>query len=1528
MSEVGAADRARLLRSKRTELSKIVTSRKRKLREFYAVCDSEGPVPQTTLTNNDAPPPTPAEKHFLDVCDISLNRPFDASNLPTRRSLRSNVQKQRSPIRKPSNDGYPADLSRKPAKTQRDASKTRKSQPTTPSAKSERSSSTPVVEIRNGGQAVLSADMQRPTSKGSQTDLPLEAAAVLNQIVEETLENAARPQPAMADTIVPTNVLESDRIRTTVESRPNSPGIDPRKAMPISAEDAAELNEPLVEGLGSHDTHHKAATVHLPPKEVQEHDIRERERARQQNGDARHLLINLPPRDGGRNAELVSSPGSTVDANSATTPALHDASTDTSPENDNSRYDVERLDKDDDVQTPPELKPTPEEVAEKEHHDRILNAQIEVSRREILRSSPSAADNQLRMEEQQAATMTRTIGDEQPPDDTGEGETEAEGDALTERANEVVEDAMEDEEEVVAVPTPKDVPMSGVEGSHEEPKDPQSRPREVLDSECEDDIPVDAMEVDATTVKDSFESSEALESRNEPASDRADSPEPAAVPPGDEPSANPAEATPQRTPSTAAATPALERSTTRLSSGAIRHKSVNEILGEIPRPNAANSERTPTKLNIDSGSAENSSSPSRSTTPGSPGTRMRSLVEKAKDRERSKLSHVTFSRTRPNKSGSNDTALMPSGPHASKPTHDDYFKPLFIASAASDRRGIQTLDTLLATAHKTITTSNAYVPLQETQTVKVLKRIYQLQSGNKWTLRQPKRAPEPNRPTTQWDVLLQEAKWMRTDFREERKWKTTVARNLASACAEWVGASPGDRKLLQVNATSPPLAEPLKYTEMSDSDPSHPTPDLVASGGLDSPMDDLDEEPRLDLMETVAPTAIFALQDDDVVFGLRRSPTADKLLAELPMYGAPLSVPQSDIPTSEIDPDRAWRRPALPLSKYVEGRMELKSEGPPRKRSRFEYEHEDDDEDEIVFGEPGNKPILPPEAADVALFNPEHKHIRDQFPMPLQSFFETRIASQWTWDEDNELKTLVREYSYNWSLISSMLASKSNFSSGAERRTPWECFERWIHLEGLPADMQKTHYFRAYTTRIEAANRNVMAQAAAVQPGAAPNGQIQPPSRRRTTTSVRVERRRNQKHLTLVDAMRKLAKKRETAIQKQQQAAGMAALRKANENHNPAQRNPIHTPQDFSRIKHERDEQFKERVIALQQRQEAQRRAVLAQQRNPAQNLQPQGPANGSQPRGPPPVNNPLAPNGNPSTSGQNLTVPGQNRPPRPMPPQMGQSGSNGLRVPQLPMNGMPPGPGPMQGMQPQMPMQPTVGLVNQAAQTAESQRALIQMQQQQGKVPGQSPQMHNSPPRPNGIPQPHGFPMQNMMGFNSNANGISTPPMNGMASSPGQTHGQVSSPRMGQLPFSQDQPNNTIARMEATLRKQYPTLPTDQIMTMMTDLLKRNASQQRQQGLQSGLAQSAMNAAAGSGTGMMDANGQVPRQANNSPQGQQQAYAQMLARQHENQKQAEQARQAANALSAGPPQNRGENGTPVLGHAHMNSSASVQSGK
>lgn len=201
--------------------------------------------------------------------------------------------------------------------------------------------------------------------------------------------------------------------------------------------------------------------------------------------------------------------------------------------------------------------------------------------------------------------------------------------------------------------------------------------------------------------------------------------------------------------------------------------------------------------------------------------------------------------------------------------------------------------------------------------------------------------------------------------------------------------------------------------------------------------------------------------------------------------------------------------------------------------------------------------------------------------MPPQSFLESRTASQWTWAEDEQLKSLVRECCYNWSLISAMASTRSAFASGAERRTPWECFERWVSfgsLEGLPNDLTRNPFFKAYQIRIDAAQRSIAQQNQSAQQQVGPNGAVTPVPRRRPTTSIRVERRRNQKHLALIEAMRKLAKKRETAAQKAQHAANLAAMRKANEV--PRQQIQNKTPRDYSIMRWERDQALAERMAA------------------------------------------------------------------------------------------------------------------------------------------------------------------------------------------------------------------------------------------------------------------------------------------------------------------------------------------------------------
>lgn len=632
-----------------------------------------------------------------------------------------------------------------------------------------------------------------------------------------------------------------------------------------------------------------------------------------------------------------------------------------------------------------------------------------------------------------------------------------------------------------------------------------------------------------------------------------------------------------------------ERAVTRVSSGTMRLKSVAEITGETPKT-------TPPIERAVAADLENQLTPVTSSSQ-SPFAKNR----QGRPHSRGQVSTVLFGK-QPKRAENKDivSALK------DKPLPDeDYFTPLFVQGFTNTSSWMQPMEKLLHQANKTIATPDALLAFQDHQACKVLRRVYHLQQNDKWSLRQPKRCPEPTRQASQWDVLLKEAKWMRTDFREERKWKMALAQNLARACAEWIAAAPEVRTSMQVCARIPPVArlqEEVTTTGAgSEALENHSTPELVPSADADSPqhIDELADE----FNDTVAPSAIFALQEDDIVFGLRPSPTADRLLDELPMYGSPLEIPKIDLINPDFDPDAHWRRPALPLSKYVEGEMKVATPMPPRKRSRFSYDSESDDE-EVSFG--GDQHVhrlhLAPSSDAVSLFNPDMKHIRDRLhaghqfrppseqPMPTQAFYEQRNPSQWTQAEDDELRSLVREYTYNWPLISGMLSTRSHFNSGAERRTPWECFERWINLEGLPADMSKTQYFKAYNSRIETAQRTIMQQnQVAAQQANATNGNSTPVRRRPASTPLRVERRRNAKYLTLIDAMRKLAKKREATLQKQQHtAAQSAANKKPIESGN--QRLPSKTPRDYSLLRHERDQALAERMAQYAAKQEQQRR--------------------------------------------------------------------------------------------------------------------------------------------------------------------------------------------------------------------------------------------------------------------------------------------------------------------------------------------------
>ena len=201
---------------------------------------------------------------------FNRGRFFDEKNLP-RRQLRSTTARQRSPTRKVSPETRSVDTPRRADRVLRDGSRTRKSRANTPGSRSDVGHETTRGEDDGMGQG---HSMRRSISKGSQTELPAEETAVLDEIIEETFDHATHQQPQPPNDAVPPGKLETGEARS-VESPPGSPGADPRRVMPITADDAAGLPEPFVQVLGSHDANHKATTVHLPPKDVQERHLRE-----------------------------------------------------------------------------------------------------------------------------------------------------------------------------------------------------------------------------------------------------------------------------------------------------------------------------------------------------------------------------------------------------------------------------------------------------------------------------------------------------------------------------------------------------------------------------------------------------------------------------------------------------------------------------------------------------------------------------------------------------------------------------------------------------------------------------------------------------------------------------------------------------------------------------------------------------------------------------------------------------------------------------------------------------------------------------------------------------------------------------------------------------------------------------------------------------------------------------------------------------------------------------------------------------
>ncbi|KAI0587246.1 MYB and HSA domain-containing protein [Pyrenophora tritici-repentis] len=1147
--------------------------------------------------------------------------------------------------------------------------------------------------------------------------------ALVGKVVSES-------QPGEAPTV--------QQVANSEDSAIHAPTADPKHVAPPTTEDldAAAFPDASVAAPAADNKPKPPQVVHLPRQEVQEARLEETEQkleraAEKERREDERERLTIPP----TNVPVdVSSPSSTVGPYSQATPHAQHHSPDTSP--DAESYKDRSL-----VPLPGDdvLDPAAQQV--KDDHERALQKRMDEARenaRAREEDSPTP-DIEKQIENEQAIRLARDgkghLSELQPSGDAHTLTEDLDYGTRTEvpEVEEVAGSRTHHDVAVDSLPTPTTVAAEPPNMDHDKPE------HTVSQTQAAADHPTPPADVDV-------EMHDAPTKNTQPST----SPQPSI--------------------------PRLERMTTRVSSGAIRQKSVSEIIAEKAAPNAI---LTPRSSNL-----SESTSPPR---------------QKAARRKSREISTVVFAKKTPTRASKalqsyNEDYASLQG--ASEDSSRDYLEGLFKYQAHHPPRSVP-LQELVASARKTVSTAGTLAMIREHQDYKILKRVYQLQNANRWSLRQLQKAAEPERPFTHQDQLLLDMKWMQTDFKEERKWKKALAATFAEWCAEYVSCSPEERATLRVSARIPKTARRASHDEdMNDA----PTPDLVHSSTHETESESYgDDDDVLTPVNANPPAGLFSLGFNDVVLKIDRTPASDTMFRELPLYDPMFEGSSDTNPFSLSEP------PILPVSKFVTGKLVSQIRGPPKKRSRFDYDSEDEPSsppsragtsaEHSMPSTPGRRLFcrndLPPEMTSVALFNAENKHVRDrlqaahqfrpptEFNMPSVAFFENRTPSQWLWEEDQKLRALVKEYTFNWSLVSQQLSLPSIFVSGSGRRTPWECFERWVQLEGLPAEMSKTNYFRQ-------------------------------PRRRPTTTPIRVERRRENRHLAIIDGMRKLARKRESAAHKQAESQKAAALRKAHEPAPP--KSNVHTPQEFSRLKWEREEKMKQRAMAQE---------MIARQQMLAQRQQTQMQAQPGMPNGINQMQRNGTPGNNIPPQMANASLPqGQNGPAMAARAHQSQQGmqanfANGS------MSGMPMG-------TPGVPQAQMQGNMQNARMGPPDQ---MRMAMQRGHLT-QGMGM-------NGIPNANmmaSMPNQNLNGaMNGNLNNA----MNGMSTTAG-------SPRISQGNGNMQTPSRPLSsghmpqllQFQNQLKVQHPDWTQEQVSKQASDHLSRYLAKQRSQ---------AMNAAAGS---------------------------------------------------------------------------------
>lgn len=498
------------------------------------------------------------------------------------------------------------------------------------------------------------------------------------------------------------------------------------------------------------------------------------------------------------------------------------------------------------------------------------------------------------------------------------------------------------------------------------------------------------------------------------------------------------------------------------------------------------------------------------------------------------------------------------------------------------------LSKLLPSAHKTLSTDSYQLSLLEGKLAVVHSRIEELKRSEKWSLRQMSKFRSPFRSKVHWDHLLDEMKWMQIDFKEERKLKIAICYEIALAVDDYwrLGKEPCCVSFKPIRHLPTPSNEDVPMTdERAEEDVS-----MTDEQGREQSEDhDIGVKEQTDVaieemppMQSVNPNQLIkrcpgkTIDNSLIPFEL---PRLSRATGEKTHQNPPFKIYMKfntlnsaskeifdlipEMPTFNLNAPYINEFDSLSLTSVTKFLA-----APDLSRCWQRLVLESETTDVPLLASKNSQSIHAYKKKPLFLHESHKKYHAIRAPQPPNiKYLEYRTPTIWLPQDDQKLLKLVKDFQYNWNIVSMhMLPNPTyGYSSNIERRTPWQCFERWHQLNpNFPLAELKGPYAQAAQAWMDAAIKVQALTKRRIAPLGVGTESIQRGHRRLRWASM-------------FDGIRKSMRKRENVPKQNNTYERKSQLPDRNGKVN------IPTPVELSKMKHERDKSIAE-AYAQQQR--------------------------------------------------------------------------------------------------------------------------------------------------------------------------------------------------------------------------------------------------------------------------------------------------------------------------------------------------------